>query len=99
MKLTGYINGTEICFDFRPPSTFAAEIPRNISGVYILELHAADNAGNQANECSAAVLVNFNELIFKILDIEYGYEPGKEEFKFTKLPPEFSYKELVHHAY
>ncbi|KZL93568.1 PF13754 domain-containing protein [Clostridium magnum] len=95
MKLVGYINGIEVRFDFYPPNQFKAEIPKRMSGIYLLELHAIDDAGNQSNMCDMAVLIDFDKLTFKVLDSEFIHETNNEEFGYKELQPEFLYKELV----
>lgn len=95
MKLIGYLDGVEVAFDFYPPNQFKAEIPKNKSGIYIVELHAVDDAGNQTNMCDMAVLIDFDRLKFKILDTEFEYRMNSEEFGYKELQQKFTYKELI----
>lgn len=95
MKLVGYADGVEVKFDFYPPNIFKAEIPKKVSGIYLLELHATDDAGNQTNMCDMAVLIDFDKLSFKILDTDILYKTENEDFEFKELQQEFMSKELI----
>jgi hypothetical protein len=72
MTLLGYLNGAEVRFDFSPDShTFKAEVPKSTSGVYILELHLTDDAGNTSSDCSAIVCIDFDKMNITILDMNF----------------------------
>lgn len=95
MKLIGYADGIEVKFDFYPPNNFKAEIPKNMSGIYNIELHAIDDAGNQTNMCNMAILIDFDKLQFKVLDSDILYKTESEEFGYKELQQEFTSKELI----
>lgn len=102
MNLIGYVNGAEIRFDFRPPSTFTATLPATKSGACVVELHAVDDAGNVDGYTAEAVLIDFDQLRFRA--IEPCYSAGEletdfadrpiAEYYFAELPGTFGTREL-----
>ncbi len=84
MKLIGYADGVEVLFDFYPPDTFKAEIPKKLNGIYIIELHAVDDAGNKNNYTNMIIAVDFNKLTFNILKQNYISNENKDSFKHLK---------------
>lgn len=46
VKLTGVVNGSQIMFTRSRDDVWDAVIPANLSGMYIVELKAEDDAGN-----------------------------------------------------
>jgi hypothetical protein len=95
MKLIGYLDGIEVRFDFYSPNIFKAEIPKKMSGMYIIELHAVDEAGNQTNLCNTVVLIDFDKLTFKILDKNFIEKVENKNYGFKELHQEYTYKELM----
>ena len=95
MKLIGYLDGVEAKFNFYPPNTFKAEIPKKMNGIYIVELHAIDDAGNQTNISNIAVLIDFDKLTFKVINSGLIYKESSSEYGYTEFPQEFGYKELI----
>ena len=88
MKLIGYVGGAEIAFSFCPPNLFKAEIPKNQNGIYIVELHAVDDAGNQSGFTNIFVKIDFQQLKVSILSpnfnfIENGINLGYREIQNT----------------
>lgn len=94
MKLIGYVDGVEVRFDFYPPSTFKAEIPKQIDGTYIIQLQAVDDAGNKTGYSNIFIEINFDKLTFKVLNPNFTHKLDKE-FEYAELQQEFSYKELM----
>lgn len=81
MRLIGYAEGIEVLFDFYPPNTFKAEIPKKLNGIYVLELHAIDEAGNQNNYTNMVITIDFNQLAFKILKQDFLSNENKNDFQ------------------
>ena len=92
MKLLGYIDGVEVKFDFYSPNIFKAEIPKKMNGIYILELHAIDEAGNQTNMCSITVIIDFDKLSFKILDTSMICKVENKDLEFNTLKDILGFK-------
>ena len=95
MKLIGYMDGIEVKFDFYPPNTFKAEIPKNMSGIYTVELHAIDDAGNQTNMCDIMMLIDFDRLTFKVIDSGLISKTDNKNYICKELQQRFLYRELV----
>jgi hypothetical protein len=88
MRLIGCVDGVEISFDFHPPSTFTAEIPRQIDGTYIVQLQAIDDAGNVTNYSNIFVLINFNALKFQILESPFGFIYNGPGLAYRSIEPD-----------
>ncbi len=95
MRLIGYVDGIEVKFDFYPPNTFKAEIPKKINGQYIIELHAIDDAGNQTNEANLIVAINFDKLTFKILEQDFNFGENGGDMGYREVDSQFTHRELI----
>lgn len=93
MRLIGYVDGVEVKFYFYPPNNFKAEIPKQIDGTYILELHAIDDAGNETSFSNIFILIDFSKMVFKVLEGFHAVE-GNKNYGFTELSEEYISKEL-----
>lgn len=94
MKLIGYLDGIEVKFDFYPPNTFKAEVPKRIDGTYIIELHAADDAGNITNYSNLFVKIDFNLLKISILPFNFSDKTYQENNHIIEITSNFSFKEI-----
>lgn len=80
VNLIGYVEGVEISFDFYPPDTYKGIIPKQIDGRYIVELRAIDEAGNTTGMTNVYILIDFDQLEFKVLSETYSSILEKEEY-------------------
>jgi hypothetical protein len=108
MRLVGYVDGIEVRFDFCPPSTFKAEIPRQLDGTYILQLRAIDDAGNETNYSNIFIKIDFQQLKIQILPINYSciengvnmaYRELNNGFNVLPMIHNFSTHEIVNYCY
>ncbi|MDF2800219.1 MAG: hypothetical protein K0S61_122 [Anaerocolumna sp.] len=104
MQLIGFLDGVEVSFDFLPPNTFTAEIPKQNSGVYILELHARDSAGNMTYYNNIFIKIDYLKLEVRIIMDNYDIIQNSEGFSYRQYEPIFSdlhheltysYRELI----
>ena len=95
MKLIGYVDGVELSFEFSPPDTFKAIIPKQLDGTYIVQLFAHDNAGNIDTFANTFVIINFDELSYEILESNINSKEQIEEFFAKEIEDKFEMKELV----
>lgn len=89
MRLIGYVEGIEISFDFYPPNTFVGVIPKRLNGSYAVELHAVDEAGNISNQTGLYVLIDFQQMGFKVLDDSYEPLANVSDFSSKEVLEEF----------
>ena len=92
MKLIGYINGVEVSFDFYPPNTWRATIPTDITGRFVLQLKAIDDAGNSTNNIYVYVYIDFQNMIFKVLDKKFGYKNNSKDYCYGIIDNEYETK-------
>lgn len=85
MRLVGYVDGVEITFDFTPPNTFKAVIPKQLDGTYIVQLHAIDDAGNITNYFNVFVIIDMQKMRFKVLPKNYPFIQNGETMGYKKL--------------
>jgi hypothetical protein len=71
MKLIGRVNGVEISFDFYPPNQFRGEVPKNLTGVYVVQLQAVDDGGNTAEYSNIIIKIDFDSFKIEILPATY----------------------------
>ena len=83
MKLIGYIKGVEISFDFHPPNIYKAIIPKQFDGVYIVNLKAIDDAGNENNYADMIVCIDFDKMSFKVLENNLKHIKKEENYIFN----------------
>ena len=91
MKLIGYVGGAEIAFSFCPPNIFKAEIPKNQNGIYIVELHAVDDAGNQTGYTNMFVKIDFQQLKVSILPPNYNFIENGVNLGYKELQSKYDY--------
>jgi hypothetical protein len=94
MRLIGYIDGVEITFDFYPPNTFKAEIPKRLDGTYIVQLRAIDSAGNESNYSNVFIRIDFEKLNIQVLPLNFEYKNNEgyeiQEFFSKYVQKEYS---------
>lgn len=95
MKLKGYIDGKEVSFDFFPPNEFKASIPRNLTGIYIVELHAISDSGLETMYTSISVLIDYENMSIKIIDSNIKDQLLKSDIYAEIISHEFTYREVV----
>ncbi len=88
MKLIGYVDGVEVKFDFYSPNKWRAIIPRKITGKYILQLKAVDEAGNESNFSDLFICIDFRNMKVKILGKKYDFREKSKEYLCIKLDNE-----------
>lgn len=92
MKLIGHINGVEVSFDFYPPNTWRATIPTDITGRFVLQLKATDEAGNSASAMYVYVYIDFKNMVFKVLDEKFGYNYNSKDYCYDIIDSEYETK-------
>lgn len=95
MKFIGYVDGIDVKFDFYPPNIFKAEIPKKKSGIYILELHAIDEAGNETNLSDIFIDIDFQKMSMKLIGDTFSFIKNSENFSYEALKSPFDYKGLI----
>jgi hypothetical protein len=85
MRLIGYVDGEEVKFDFTPPNRFTAVIPKQKDGIYIVELHASDEAGNSTSYFNIFVKIDFQHMTIKILPSTFGYVENGQGFGYREI--------------
>lgn len=93
MKLSGFLNGVEITFDFIPPNSFVGVIPKQLNGKYIVQMSVVDDAGNVTNYSNIFVLIDFSSLTFKVLDKQHPFVQNGENFGYFEKESKFSSQE------
>jgi len=92
MKLIGHVKGVEISFDFHPPNIYKAIIPKQFDGVYIVNLKAIDDAGNENNYADMIVCIDFDEMSFKVLENNLKYIINDEKYGYLELDSKYTFK-------
>lgn len=94
MRLIGNIDGIEVRFDFYPPNIFKAEIPKQLDGTYILQLHAIDEAGNITNYSDIFVRIDFKQLNIEVLPSNYNFIGDSMDMGVVALDKNFTFKNI-----
>lgn len=94
MKLVGYVDGIEVRFDFYPPNLFKTEIPKQIDGTYILQLHVVDDAGNITSYSNIFVKIDFKQLYMEVLSSNFNFIENGLNMGFKPLDKDFTYKNI-----
>lgn len=95
MKLTGYINGAEVNFNFCPPNQWNAILPTDETGKYIVQLLAIDDAGNKIGKTGIYVYINFKLMTFKVLDSKHGFKVNSPNFGYEELKSYFKHEIII----
>ena len=85
MRLIGYVDGIEVCFDFYPPNIYKAIIPKRLNGRYIVQLTAVDEAGNETNVTDIYMYISFQEMEFKVLDEKFKFNIDENKLSFVEI--------------
>lgn len=93
MRLIGSIDGVEVNFDFYPPNQFKAEIPKKLDGVYVVELKALDDAGNETNYSNIFIKIDFQKMSFSVVD-GFEYNSNNCEYNSKEETGEYFTKEM-----
>jgi len=91
MKLIGYVKGVEISFDFHPPNIYKAVIPKQFDGIYIVNLKAVDEAGNENNYADMIVCINFDEKSFKVHENNIKHIKKEEKYVYIELEANYNF--------
>lgn len=94
MKLIGHVDGVEIRFDFYPPNLFRAIIPKHLTGKYVLELKAIDEAGNYDFKTNIFIHVDFQSMSFRILENKYVFNANEDKLWSIEIKEDFSALQL-----
>lgn len=90
MTLTGRVNGREIRFAAGADGRWSAEVPRDESGSYVLELRAEDDAGNRSSRCAAVVCIDFSALSVRVLRMDLEAAREEDGLRPAPLPPAYA---------
>jgi len=93
MKLIGYIDGVEIRFDFYPPNTFKATIPKKLSGKYIVQLKVIDEAGNEENKADMYVYIDFQNMSFREVGSTYVNKIKDNNLSYIEIKNDYELNE------
>lgn len=83
VKLQGIIDGQSVIFERDKGDWWKAAIPRNLNGVYIVELTAIDAAGNMAYCAKYIITIDLSALCVHIEPYPYYAEVLEPDFYAT----------------
>lgn len=70
-KLEGTINGQKVIFNKADGDDWEAIIPKSLSGTYVVELTAYDDAGNIGKAFKYLVMIDWGKLYIKLIRFPY----------------------------
>ena len=71
VKLEGKIDGNSIIFQRREGDWWETTIPPNLNGIYIVELVATDDAGNQGFATKYILAIDFDSLCVRLKPLNF----------------------------
>lgn len=74
VKLEGIIDGIPVIFNWKEGNLWEIKVPPSLTGVYIVELKAYDEAGNMAYVTLYVVTIDISSLKVKIEPYPYWFE-------------------------
>ena len=83
VKLVGKIDGQDVIFERREGDRWDATVPRNLTGVYIVELTAVDAAGNVAYCARYIVTIDLAALCVHLQPCPYRAELLRQNYYAT----------------
>lgn len=87
VRLEGKIDGNPIIFVRREGDWWETTIPSNLDGVYVIELVATDEAGNQGFACKYILTVDLSQLCVHLEMIPYHVELYTDNYWIEVLTP------------
>jgi hypothetical protein len=90
-KMVGAIDGNEIIFRKDSSGFWTAAVPKDLSGEFIVEVIAYDDAGNQAYSSNMLFIVDPYQLGVQIMPLEYAYRVLDENFNKKSIVSEYAY--------
>lgn len=105
VRMVGNVDGNQIIFGKDGDGLWAASIPRDIDGEYIVDVTAYDEAGNEAYSASMLFIVDPYTLEVKMLPLTFTNVGVKENYYDTiersdfvpiEIDSSFTYNDLPH---
>lgn len=87
VRLEGKIDGNPIVFERKDGDRWETTIPANLDGVYVVELVATDEAGNQGYACQYILTVDLSQLCVHLEMIPYRAELDMDDYYVEILTP------------
>lgn len=85
VKLTGNVNGSAIIFERVQGDEWKATVPASLNGVYIVELLAVDEAGNEAYWAKYILTIDLAALCVHLEPYPYWAELLQPEYYATLI--------------
>lgn len=98
MKLRGKINGVDIALIHQGFGVYTAVIPRQVTGIYIVELHVEDN-GWVDSFSHVFVRVDFRSMQVKFLNSAYTWTEGDTSYGFRAIETPIAMKPINEDKY
>ena len=102
VKLIGKVNGQNIIFNHKEGDVWETVIPKNLSGVYVIELTAYDEVGNKGYAAKYLVTVDTKHMTVRLEKLPWQSKLKETFFKidcqilpFWGKLKEHSYKRYV----
>lgn len=90
VKLEGKVDGQTIIFERKSEGdVWVSTIPPKISGIYIVELTATDDAGNVAYCAKYIITVDIEALYVRLEPFDKNAITGKENFIAKVIPDNY----------
>lgn len=87
VRLEGKIDGNPIIFEREMGDWWKTTIPPNLNGIYIVELTATDEAGNQGFACRYILTVDLSQLCVHLEPYPYRAELINDGYYAELLTP------------
>lgn len=84
-KLTGVVEGAMVIFERKSGDTWICTVPATLSGTYVLELTAIDEAGNMAYCARYIIAIDLASLCVHLEPYPWSAELLGEEFYATLM--------------
>lgn len=81
VKLIGKVNGQNIVFNHKEGDVWETVIPKNLSGIYIVELTAYDEAGNKGYTSKYLVTINTKYMTVSLKRMAWAAEFKENIYK------------------
>lgn len=83
VKLEGCVNGSDVIFTRKSGDVWETSIPANLSGMYVVELTAYDDAGNKSFLAKYILTIDVDALTVSLELIDYQSAIVRDDYEST----------------
>lgn len=90
-KMTGQIDGVAIVFYQTESGEWAAVVPPDLYGEFVVEVTAWDEAGNTAYSTAMLFVIDTRDLSYRVIPLSYAYKVVDHGFLEKEIRSDYTF--------